>query len=239
MAAQSKGEGQTALPPMSVGRVADCMRLVEALVSENIELFGGNIAKHRDARRQSSERPLSGIEAAGVAAALGVDPESDDAVKRIEEVQASGLTATDEVPMQEVLLVAGVSTAPAAIEAACKLVVLVEMPDDEYRAAREAGEDKLREAIDKAAKAFELDTPAGEGRERGKLALDHFQIAAGVDSGEARSLIFRTVLEALGQAVENSPKLGSTLASLTGSLEPTDGTAEPSSTTPSSPTPSS
>lgn len=226
MTAQKKGEGQPALPPMMVARVADCMRLVEDLVSENIELFGDNIAKHRAMRRESSSAPLTGMEAAQVAAALGIDPNAENAAERIAAIQKSDLRSTDEVPMQEVLLVAGVATAPAAIEAACRLVALVEMPDPEYRKAREAGKDKLREAIDKAANAFELDVSAEDGRARASAALDHFQKAAGVDSGEARSLILRTVLEALGQAMENAPNLNSAFGSLTGSLEPTDGTAE-------------
>lgn len=223
MGAKKPGESTTALPPMSVARVADCMRLVEDLVAENIDLFGKNIARHREARRESSTRPLTGQEAAAVAAGLNIDPMAEGAAERIADIQKSGLTAVDEVPMQEVLLAAGVSTAPAAIDAAMRMVALVEMDAETYKSAREG--DKLRQAIDDGAAEFG-DLEAAEGRERASRALDHFQRAAGVDSGEARSLILRTVLDALGQAMENAPKLGSTLASLIGSQEPTDGTEE-------------
>lgn len=223
MAAKKPGEGQTALPPMMVGRVTDCMRLIEDLVSENIELFGDNIAKHRAMRKETSSTTLTPLEAAQVTAAMGVDANDPELPARIAAVQNSDLRSTEEVPMQEVLLVAGVATAPAAIEAACRLVALVEMPDAEYRKAREGN--TLREEINKAAVAFELETSAEDGRARASAALAHFQAAAGVDSGEARSLILRTVLEALGQAMENAPNLNSAFGSLTGSLERTDGTA--------------
>ncbi len=231
MATKQTGEGRPALPPVTVAKLEDGARLIERLVQENASIFGENIRKYREERRESSTRPLTAAEAAQVAAAMGsvveenggVSPLAENPGKVLADLQNSELRAVDEVPVQEVLLAAGLATAPAVLSATKQLVALIEMPSDAHREAREGG--TLDTAIDADAKTLDY-LELTEGRDRARLALDHFQSAAGAAEGEGLSLIVNMIGQALGQAVQAAPNLGSAFASLTGSPVPTDGIAE-------------
>lgn len=218
--AKKAGQGAKALPPMTVARFEDTTRLVESLIGENVSVFSGNIAKYRAVRREGSQRPLDAVEVGQVGAALGIDMNAEDAPAKLAALQKSELRAVDEVSMNEALVPALTATAPAAIECARKLVALVEMGGAEYRKAREDG--KLDEVIAEHAAVYG-DIEMADARPRAAAAFAHFQAAAGASQGEAWSLILKIVGQAMGQAIEAAPGLGSAFASLTGSPEPTDG----------------
>jgi hypothetical protein len=215
-----------ALPVVTVARFEAATSLVETLFDENADLFIGKMQAYRERAREGTSRALTAQEAAGVAAGLASAMAADSPVAVAEQVQASGLRAVDEPAALEVLLAAGVSTAPAFLRAALRLVALVEMPADEFEAAYDTG------ALDAA-----LDAAVGElkkadledARERAVAALDHLGSKAGVGSGEGLRLLTTAVWQALNQAAaQMAPGIGSGLSSLTGSLEPTDGTSDES-----------
>jgi hypothetical protein len=144
------------------------------------------------------------------------------------EVQESGLRGYDEPEPVEILLRAGVATAPAALASVLRFVALVEMPADQFMAAREA--DELDAALDTAVKAMEytdLDGPQGM-RARAVMAFEHFGRAAGAE-GKALSLFPRALWQAVQQAT-SSLGLVRAPSSLTGSPPRMDGQGETSST---------
>lgn len=223
--AAKKAEGAApALPPIMVGKFEDIAKLIEQLVLEQTSVFGENIQRYREERRKTSERPLTPAEAGQVAAswaeAMGIE-EVGDAGEALASIQKSDLRASDDVPTQELLLAAGLATAPALIDSVKTLVALIEMPNDEHEAASEDG--NLREALAERAKEFRK-IELGEARARASAALAHFQVAAGAASGEALGLVREIAVQALSQALKDNPT--SAFASLTGSLPSTDGPEE-------------
>lgn len=205
---------------MTVARFEDVSRLIEELIDENVSLFSDNISKYRTARREGSMRPLDAVEAGQIAAALAIDVNDESTPAKLAALQQSDLRSVDEVSMQEALVPALAATAPAAIACARRITALIEMPSADYRAAAQAG--NLEEAIRKAADSFG-DLDMVDARPRAQRAFAHFQEAAGATPGEAWSLILRIVGQAMGQAMEAAPNLGSAFSSLTGSLPDMDG----------------
>lgn len=233
--AQSKpraaGRTAPALPPLTVARFEQATLLMERLVDENTDLFVGRMHAYRERARAGSSRQLTPEEAAGVAAGLAgaLGPDAD-LVATTEDVQAGSLRAVDEPAPQEVLLAAGVATAPAFLNAGLRLVSLIELPADVFEEDYE--HDTLDDAISehlKTLRALNLD----EARARAVSALDYLAEQAGGGSGEGVRLLTRAVWQALNQAAESlSPVISSGLSSLTDSQPPTDGTSEQSSTEP-------
>lgn len=232
MAAKTAGAsgGQSrALPPLTVARFEQCTLLMERLVDENTDVFVGRMQAYRERQRSASSRRLTPDEAAGVAAGLAASLEADaDLVQVAEDVQAGELRAVDEPSAHEVLLAAGVATAPAFLNAALRLVALIELPADVFEAAYE--DDTLDTAIEdhvKDLRALDLD----EARARAVSALDYLSVKAGAGSGEGLRLLTRSVWQALNQAAEQmTPQILSGLSSLTDSAPPTDGPTGTSST---------
>ena len=220
---------QPALPPLTVARFEQATLLMERLVDENTDVFVGRMQAYRERQRAATSRRLTADEAAGVAAGLAASMSDDaDLVSVAEDVQAGELRAVDEPSAHEVLLAAGVATAPAFLNAALRLVALIELPSDIFEAAYE--DDTLDAAIEahvKTLRALDLD----EARARAVSALDYLSEKAGAGSGEGLRLLTRVVWQALNQAAEQmTPVISSGLASLTGSPPPTDGPTDTSST---------
>lgn len=191
-----KGDAKrVALPPITVGKFEQVGYLIERMVRENTEAFVGAGQEYRDQHRAGASRPLTAVEAVQVAAAALDDRSIED---RALAFQQSELRAYDEPRPVEVLVAAGVATAPAALRATVNVVALLEMPADEFEAALESG--CLDEAVAERAvslKRLEL----AEGRARASRALEHFAAAAGQEPGKAVGLLARTVLQALQQAI--------------------------------------
>lgn len=228
--AAKKPAGAKPLPPITVGKMREAAELVERLVIENTSLFSTRIREHREARAEGSERQLTQQEAAQLAASVVgalAEAGNTDAVNNPEKLaakfQKSDLRAVDAVPQSEVLLAAGLATAPAILVAVAQLVALIEMDADTYREARESG--KLDDAIKQAATALD-DLPLEEGRDRAGAALDHFQTAAGAQAGEALGLIRDMMGQAIAQATAIDLSEQPSSPSLTGSPPPTDGSGE-------------
>ena len=209
---------------ITVARFESAMLLLEELVAENTDLFIGKIHEYREKHRAGTDRALSPEEAAQVAAALSVAmTEGRDPVQAAADVQASDLRAYDQPGQTEILVAAGVSTAPAFIKAALRLVALLELPEDEFEAAYDA--ETLPAAIDGGVKELrKLDL--AEARIRAKGALELLAEKSGAESGEGLRSLVQVVWRALNQAVQMGPGESSALSSLTGWDAPTDGAEE-------------
>lgn len=225
-------KGAPKVKVVTVARFEQAMLLIEELVEENTDLFIGKMQSFRERHRNGTDRKLTPDEAAQVAAALSmaVDEETRDAVALAEQVQASELRAYDHPSQQEVLLAAGVSTAPAFIQAALRVVGLMELSEDEFEQAYDA--DTLDEAVE--AKVVELRRLDLE--DARKLASQTFALLAdksGAGSGEGVRSLITAIWRALNQAAEaTTPSESWGLSSLTGSPELTDGADATSSTPP-------
>lgn len=217
------------LPPITVARFEETLALIEALFDENVDVLVAKGQEYREMHREGTERRLTAMEAAqvaaGMASGVGLPP-----VTLAVAVQESDLRAYDEPEPMEILLRAGVATAPAAMTTVKRFVALIEMAPDAFQAAREA--DDLDAALTTAVDAMaydDLDGPTGA-RQRAQAALEHFARAAGSGPGKAGGLLLRALIQAIEQAV-SSLGLQRAPSSLTGSPPNTDGAAETSSTT--------
>lgn len=232
MSAKTAGSGRQSptLPPLTVARFEQATLLMERLVDENTDVFVGRMQAYRERQRAASSRRLTADEAAKLAVSmrLALDDDDRDVVALAEDVQAGDLRAVDEPAPMEVLLAAGVATAPAFLNAALRLVALIELPADIFEAAYE--DETLDVAIElhvKDLRALDLD----EARARAVSALDYLSEKAGAGSGEGLRLLTRSVWQALNQAADQmSPQILSGLSSLTDSAPPTDGPTGTSST---------
>lgn len=219
-----------ALPPVSVARFEEAMNLIETLVDDNADVLVAKGQEYREAHREGTERRLTAVEAAQVAAAWsasqGLPP-----VAVAEAIQQSELRAYDEPEAMEILLRAGVATAPAAMNTVKRFVALIEMPATQFREARENDtlDAALTDAVD-AMSYIDLVGPNGA-RQRAQRALEHFAGAAGAGSGKAGGLLIRAMWQAVEQGLRNLG-LQRAPSSLTGSPPNTDGLAETSSTGP-------
>lgn len=206
------------------------MMLLERIVDENVDLFIGKMHDFREKHRDGTDRKLTAEEAAQVAAALSfaIDEENRDAVALAEHVQTSGLRAYDNPSGQEVLMAAGVATAPAFINAAVRLVALMELDEEEFEAAYDSG--TVDEAVEEKAKELrKLDLE--DARKLTTENLDLLAQKSGAGSGEGLRSLVAAVMRAITMAAEaTTPTMESVSSSLTGSLEPMDGPEETSST---------
>lgn len=225
----SRSGAARGLPPITVAKLQECSALLERLVREKTSIFADNANDYRTQWRATSERVLSAQEAASIAGVLAADLEAGERVKLAELVQGSGLRAQDEPTRAEVLLAAGVATAPAFLDATLRVVALVEMPNADLEQHAEDG--TLHDEIKtRAADLQRLELRAA--RSRADAALQHFAASAGYSAGEVVGVIAQMVQRAMSDAI--TPLASS---SLTGSPEPTDGTEDASSTTPPGGTP--
>lgn len=202
--AQSAEVQLPALAPVTVARLEETGRLLEALFDENVSLFIRKGQDFKERHREATSRQLFADEAAQIAAALAEsDAENVTVEERIgvaAEVQASQLRAFDEPDRNDILLAAGLATAPALMEAVRKVVALVELSAEAFEKASIDG--MLRAAIEEhAARLRNIEVT--EARARAAAALTHYANAAGYDVGEAWRLPVQAVWQALTQAVRH------------------------------------
>lgn len=217
---------KASLPPVTVARFEECLRLVERVVAEKQSVFVEKANEYRETHREQTTRPLSALEAAQITAAMADHLKvGEDPGGAIADIQASGLRAYDEPDTREVLLAAGVATAPEFVNAVQRMVAVIEMEPDQFRQAREAGEEELDAAIGAAVCEMSYLDMETDARPRAVAALDHFSKAAGAGSGKGMALMAQTILKALGQAMSALPSTSST-----SSLVDTGGDAQTSST---------
>jgi hypothetical protein len=227
-----KPAARKALPVLSVAHFEEALGLIEVLVDENTDVFIAKGQDYRSRHRSGTERPLTAAEAAQVASAMasgaGLPP-----VALAVAVQESDLRAYDEPEPMELLLRAGVATAPAFMQTVKRFTALIEMPAADLERDREAG--TLPDALDVAARKLDY-ADLADARDRSQAALEHFAAGAGAGPGKAVGLL----LQALGQAMMQATSalgLQRGPSSLTGSPPSTDGLAAASSTTPLTATP--
>ncbi len=215
-----------ALPVITVGRFEEVSKLIEELVAEKADVFVAAQQNYRDLHRDRSSRPLRPEEAAQIAAGLAEQFSDVGPADAAATVQASGLRAYDEPQPAEVLLAAGLATAPAFMHV-CRLVTaLIELDRDTFADVCES--ERLRDVLEGRAREL-LDVSMEDARARAQAALEHFAGSAGVEPGKAMSLLTDTVWQALQLATSSLTSDGG-LSSLIGSLASTDGPGETSST---------
>lgn len=225
----SKGGLKRQLPPMTVGRFSEASELLERLVAEKRDVFLENANEHRRRHREMTEpRQLSPQEAGQLAAAMvEVIVDGEDPVAFAERLQASGLRAYEEPDPRELLLAAGLSTAPALLDVVKRFVALVEMAPERFKETREA--ETLDEAIREDAAVLD-DVELSEARERAVAALEHVQAATGSSKGKTLGLLTKLVLQAFSQAIVMSQPGTSATESSIASLVNTGGDDSTSST---------
>lgn len=220
------------LPPVVVAKFELALELVEDLVDTNTDLFVEKGQEYRSRHRMATERKLTAEEAAFIAAGMP-DAEGLPPVVLAAAVQESDLKAYDEPAPMEILLAAGIATAPAFMRHVRRFVALIEMPTATFEAAHKEGQ--IEEALDEAVIAMDYVELAGENgaRVRAQRAFEHFSAASGAEPGKATALLIKSAWRAIERGVV-AMNLTSQPASLIGSPPSTDGLADPSST--SSPT---
>lgn len=236
MAAQTRrAPALPKLPPVTVARFEEGIALVEAFVDEETDTIVRKGQEYREKHREGTERKLTAQEAAQVAAAMANAADLPPVTVAV-AVQESDLRAYDEPEPLEILLRAGVATAPAAMRGVMRFVALIEMAPDKFREAREA--DGLAEALDAAVDAMAYEDMRGSAgaRARAQRAFEHFAEAAGAEPGKALSLFPRALWQAIRQGT-SSLGLQRQPSSLTGSPPNMDGAGETSSTTPDTSSP--
>lgn len=214
------------LPPVTVARFEEAGRLLERLVEEKADVFLAAGQRYRDRHAAAARRELTAEEAAQLAAGLAatLDTPPADLVDLAAQVQASELRATPQPAAQELLLAAGLATAPALVELTRRFVALIELDPDTFEEACES--DALDEALEQPARALR-NLPLDQARARTTAALEHFAAATGHTPGEAWALLARTVGSAFQEAMRQlAPRLESASDSLTGSPPSTAGPGE-------------
>lgn len=218
-----------ALPVVTVARFEEAAKLIEELVAEKQDVFLEAAQRFREKHRDVTSRGLDAMEAAQVAAGL-----MRNDVEAAVLVQRSDLRAYDEPAANEIFVAAGMATAPAFLDAAGRVVALIEMSAATFEQACEDG--TLETAIDEARDDWRK-VPMAEARERATRALDHYAKAGGASSvGEAVRLLMRIVMQAHQQTVmAMTPSDSSSLIGSAPSMGASPAAA--SSTTSATPTP--
>jgi hypothetical protein len=228
-ARNGSGAAVPPLPPVSVARFEEAQHLLERIVAENTDTFIAAGQAYRAQHRKGTGRPLNAQEIAVIAAGLGVSLKDAD-----EQVTEAGLTHHDQPEPQELLLAAGVATAPAFTEAVRCFTALMELPDREFEDASEAG--TLDDAIAAAQPDLRrLDLKVA--RVRATRAMEHLADAAGVAPGKAKALLTGPVMQALWQAMTHLTSEAASASSISSPAN-TAGTDGRSSTEPRTGTPS-
>lgn len=214
-----------ALPPLTVARFEEALRLVDRLYEANVDTALARLQDYQERHRSATGRPLTAEEAVRWAAV------AHDILKHEHhtpaELQQSGLREYDPAGPWELLVAGGLATAPALLDAFLEFVALVEMDADKFRQAYDS--DMVAEAVSRDAQQF-AHLPITEAKERIRLALEHFTAFQDGEPGEALRSLIQTVTGALEQAVVRVSSETSQRSSSTGSAESTDGRVEASFT---------
>jgi hypothetical protein len=211
------------LPAISVAKFREALLQLDQVVDANAQTFIEHGQRYREQHREATARPLSAVEVAEIAAGFNVE-----LAEAKEQIDAAGLTTTDEPEPQEILLAAGVSTTPALFDAALRLAALLEMPNAEFAEAHAA--DELDERLDERVAAYDQEDLVVL-RERVGRAWEHLSLAMGHTPGKAWGLIAKTMWKAVSQGMSQLAATASSMQS-TGSPPPTAGPDTTSSTAP-------
>lgn len=212
--ARPRTAAKKSLPPIKVAKFREISRLLEGQLEKNTDGMIAAGDRFRAQHRKGTQRPLSAMEVAQVAA--GFDKSLAEAKRQVDE---AGLTAYDEPDPLALLLAAGLATASEWFDGMLEIVALIEMDDDRFRAATEAQALSAAVATD-AERLGELDLPVA--RDRARRAMEHLAAQSGVDPGKAWGLLGRSAWQALNQAAEHLRTIPS-MSSLTPSPASTDG----------------
>ncbi len=223
MAAKPRPAAAPKLPPVTVARLQAAAAQIDGIIVDKANLFAERGGLYVAAFREHSERDLNPDEIAQLAGALGASLGRDDLPELLREVQDSGIRTRNDPPRGEVLLAAGLATAPAFVDACLSFVALIELPADEFEVAFDDGTILL--ALAEPIKQLRR-LGLSEANVRARAAFAHLASEAGQTPGEAVSLILR----ALGTALQTGIGPLSQYGSVIGSLTPTGGGGTSAST---------
>jgi hypothetical protein len=238
--APAKSQGARPKPPvlpvMSVQRFEESLELVERIAKEERGGFLREMQAFRQEHRDITQRPLTATEAAEIASTLAAMVNERPSPGDASEAQGSDLYVYEDPAERDVLVAAGMATAPALVRAVRRFVALMEMSEVEFEQACEAGQ--LPTLTDEHAKALGK-VSMSEARERQSRAMSHWAKEVGVGSGEVMRRLVETVMGALEQAAIRVSAQASPARShlSTSSPAPTDGADATSSTTSPTATP--
>lgn len=222
---QPKSRRREHLPPVTVARFEQVTLLIQRLAQEKTSLFLAAMRDYQAQHQDATGRPLTHVEAASVAGTLAQQIGREDVAAVAGEVQQSGLRVHEPPEPRELLLAAGIRTAPAFLDVALQVCALIELPADQFDAELDTG--ALDDAIADRANVLRK-IPMGEARDRASAALEHFaRESTGASLGEAVRLLTGTVGQALKEAIDQMT--GSASSSSTLSAGHTGGTGETSS----------
>lgn len=220
-----------AIPVIGVARFNECLLLIERLLEQSTDTFLSAQARYADKHALATTRGLDAGEAVQLVTVLGdamSNPQqfADASLK----MQQDGPRVTQRPAQMEMLLAAGLATAPQFFTACLRLVALIEMPKDVFRQAREDGE--LAAALETAhAKLLDDDESMDVTRARVIVALGAFAEAGGRPPGEGVRLLGQTIWQAIQQAMLLTGSEESWSRSIVSADSTEDGPPDMSSTT--------
>lgn len=214
------GTKMPALPPVTVQRFEETLKLVERVYESQNEGALGKMQDYLDRNREATRRPITAEEAVHYAGILRNMVEQD--VASPAELQNSDLYVAKEPSPQELLIASLASAAPALLDALRGFTALIEMPADVFEQAADGN--VLGETIAEHSAALRKISMV-EGRERMQAAFAHWGKESGLPSGEAASRLWQAASVALQQAAVTVTRDLSHDESSTDSLAPIGGLA--------------
>ena len=232
-----RAAGRTAPAPsfgkITVARYREGLRYLTVAVDRLRDSYIEQTAAFRLAYTEGTSRDPTALELAPVARGLGEVTGKPVSLKETaRQVKAAGLSAHEEPDEQTVMLASLIGAAPEALDGFLGLYALLAMDKAEFEEARE--NDRLPAAVADAVRAMD-DEPMDGQREKAVAAWEAMAVAMGYQPGKGWALLVRSALTALTTAKSASAILPSTPSS---DSPPSDGRAEPSSTTPDGAKPS-
>jgi hypothetical protein len=210
------------LPPVTVQRLEESLKLVERTYEAQHEGSLGKMQDYLERNREATRRPMTADEAFRQVAVWQQSVQQDvpDPARLAAEVQQSGVYVAKEPESRELLYVGLAAAAPALLDAVREFTVLIEMPTDVFEEACET--DTLQARLEDAADEMrQVHLP--KARERMLAAFQHWGEEAGFGSGEALRRLWEALNVGLQQAAVMVTHEVSQSKSFTDSLVPTGG----------------
>lgn len=198
MPAPKRGAGAKApaLPVIANAKFRVLMRMLDAIVDRNTDIYVEHGRKFSDKKRAGTSRDWTAADLGPLA--RGLDTNLADARQQLVD---AGLRAHDDAADTEILIAAGIGTAPELYDELVRLTLLVEMSIDDFNVARRDGDEALNATLEDLLQTLD-DVPLAEVRERVGRAWAHIAEALGYQPGKAWGLIAKTIWRVVSQGME-------------------------------------
>lgn len=187
------GAKAPALPEISNAKFRALLRMLDEIVERNTDVYVEHGREFSDKKRAGTGRDWTAADLGPIA--RGLDTNLADARQQVVD---AGLRAHDEAGDSEILIAAGIGTAPELYDEILRLTLLAEMSTDDFNVARRGDLDAV---LDAALEALD-DLPLTETRERAGRAWAHIATALGYQPGKAWGLIAKTIWRVISQGME-------------------------------------